>query len=94
MNDLFGQLVVEKSLPAAAGETKRRPTPPKGYAAPPGTGPTGETCGTCRHIAHTGNAGKYKKCLLQRHRWTGGPGSDIRSKSAACSRWQLKEAKP
>lgn len=77
MNDIFGN-----PLPP-----DRKGTRPKGFAAPPGTGPAGETCGTCFHICHTGNAGKFKKCSLQRHRWTNGTGSDIRSKSPACSRW-------
>jgi hypothetical protein len=81
MKDLFGN---------PDGGPRKKGTPPKGYAAPPGTGPSGETCGSCAYIRHSGNAGRYKKCELQRFRWTHGPGSDIRSGSPACSRWEKK----
>lgn len=91
MNDLFGQPVAERTLPPAPGENgKRRPTKPAGYAAIPGTGPAGETCRTCEHLAHTGNRGRYLKCRLERARWTGGPGTDIKAGSPACSKWEPK----
>lgn len=88
MNDLFGEPIVEKDLPPAPGEKgKRRPTKPNGYAALPGTGPAGETCRTCAHLAHCGRRGRYLKCLLERARWTCGPGTDVRASSPACSKW-------
>lgn len=45
------------------------------------------TCGNCMHCVanHMGNT--YHKCLLDRLKWTGGPGTDIRKKWAACNRW-------
>lgn len=91
MNDLFGHPIPEKSLPTPSSEKgKRKPTKPNGYAAIPGTGPTGETCRTCAHLARVRHSKKYLKCLLERHRWTNGPGTDIRASSPACKRWEPK----
>ena len=61
---------------------------PKGNAAPIGSGPAGETCGTCKHATCREFAKRYWKCGLVKA--TGGPGTDIRLKWAACSRWQPK----
>lgn len=61
-----------------------RKIPRGGYAAPPGTGPKGETCGGCKHIAGE----RYKKCRVVRARWTHGPATDIRSRAPACSKWE------
>lgn len=71
------------------------PEPPKtekkGYAAPPGTGPAGETCGTCGHIyAHDYNSRTYFKCMMGKGGYTSGSGSDIRKKSPACMFWTKK----
>lgn len=60
----------------------------RGHAAPPGTGPAGETCKTCQHYAHVQHASSYRKCGLMRARWTGGPGTDIRAGDPACSKWE------
>ena len=54
------------------------------YAAPPGTGPSGETCGSCEHIWRSE---KYRKCNLMRACWTSGPRTDILARSPACSKW-------
>ena len=59
----------------------------RGYAAPPGTGPSGETCKTCRHRMQYR---RWNKCLLARDKWTGGPASDILAGAAACRLWELK----
>lgn len=75
MVDMFGQ----EAPPARKG------TQPRGYYAPPGTGPEGETCGSCRHISLRG---KYRKCTLNRDRWTNGPGTDILARAPACSSWE------
>lgn len=73
-------------------EAKRKPTEPKGYAGLPGTGPAGETCKTCRHKAAPGDTARvYWKCRLMRAHWTGGPGTDIRMRSPACSKWEARE---
>lgn len=53
-----------------------------GYAATPGTGPAGETCGSCRHCQRGG----YTKCALTRH--TSCEASDIRLIAPACLRWE------
>lgn len=61
----------------------------KAYAAAPGTGPDGETCGTCAHSGWRGNvAGRYLKCGLMRATWSGGKGSDVKVRSPACSKWE------
>lgn len=60
----------------------------RGYAAPPGTGPAGETCGSCKHIWRTA---RFRKCELRRRAWTHGPGSDILAKSPACKQWEAAQ---
>ena len=60
----------------------------RGYVAPPGTGPAGETCGSCQHIKRVaGGARVFRKCGLNQARWTGGPGSDILAGAPACRKW-------
>jgi hypothetical protein len=67
----------------------------RGYAAPPGTGPQGETCGSCKHIHREE---KYRKCSLNRAAWTGGPRTDILARAPACLKWiapaDQQETKP
>lgn len=47
MRDMFGN---EISIEQARVLLKAKPKPVvRGYAAPPGTGPAGETCKTCQH---------------------------------------------
>lgn len=60
----------------------------KGYAVAPGSGPDGETCGTCCHLVTREFANKYFKCGLVKY--TGGPATDIRKKSPACHKWGKK----
>jgi len=60
----------------------------KGYAAIPGTGPAGETCGSCSHHVTKRYAKNYHKCELMSAYWTGGTATDIRVKSPACREWQ------
>ena len=52
-----------------------------GYAADPGTGPAGETCGSCAHY----EPGRFKKCGIGRK--SNGPGTDILKSAPACHRW-------
>jgi len=62
-----------------------------GYAAAPGSGPAGQTCGTCAHYCSVGGSSRrYPKCGLMRQHWTHGPGSDIKKRMTACSRWEAK----
>lgn len=78
MNDLFGQPIVAA-----------KPVHQHGHAARPGTGPAGETCGTCASIRRVQGGGHtYFKCFLIRANWSHGPGTDIRKKDAACSFWK------
>lgn len=58
------------------------------HAAKPGTGPEGETCGTCRHLARLQYQNVYLKCGLMKAVWTGGRATDIRCKDAACRMWE------
>lgn len=66
-----------------------RPVKTKGlYAAAPGTGPEGETCGSCKHLTRRKWAKKYLKCELVQARWTRGPGTDVKARSPACAKWE------
>lgn len=70
---------------------KRRETVPKGYAGLPGSGPDGETCGTCQHIERFVNYNGNKRWAKCGHRLaprrTGGRGTDVLVRSAACNNW-------
>jgi len=69
------------------------PPKPKGlYAMPPGSGPSGETCGSCKHLYRNRMAKVYLKCSLCRAKWTSGAGTDIKARSPACSKWQSLDA--
>ena len=68
---------------------KRKSGQPKGNPSPIGSGPAGETCRSCAHAYCRSFAKTSWKCGLVKA--TGGPGSDIRLKWAACSQWQKKE---
>ena len=91
MKDLFGNEV------SAVAPSKRRKD--LAHAAPPGTGPEGETCGTCANVCAKEFArwakGKtryrhYFKCRLCR--CSCGPATDIRLKHKACAFWARKES--
>jgi hypothetical protein len=84
MKDLFGNTIPECERPKHGRWA---------HAAPVGTGPATETCGTCDHVRSTGHDGRYKKCWkIGIKNWTNGPGSDLRLKDKACSFWE--PAKP
>jgi len=70
------------------GEQARRSVP-KGYRGIPGTGPEGETCGSCGNRVTNQHQRKYYKCGLTK--WTNGAATDIRLKSPACSFWRQQE---
>jgi hypothetical protein len=94
--DLFGTTgpIAETQQPNEARRGKHY-RPPRGYAKPPGSGPVGETCGSCQHKCRVGTrSGKtFLKCaLLQAYR-SSGTGTDIRAGAAACSMWQRAEQK-
>lgn len=70
---------------------KRKDPVPRGHIMPPGTGPAGETCGSCKHLFRNRMAKTYLKCELNRPRWTGGGATDIRARDAACQKWERGE---
>lgn len=81
----------EKMTKASMAERRklgRKTTPPKGYAAKPGTGPAGEFCRTCIFLVRKEMSKVYLKCWLTRGTWTGGGGSDIRASFPACRFWR------
>lgn len=62
-----------------------------GYAAPPGSGPQGERCGTCRHCKIMPmTQRRYYKCEIGTV--TRGAATDIRLKSPACEKWEQLQA--
>lgn len=87
--NLFGEPIADAKLAVLQGpKPKRKATKPRGYAWAPGTGPAGETCSSCKHIARHRSANTYLKCGLVRAKWTHGPGTDIRARSPACKLWE------
>lgn len=61
---------------------------PRGYAWTPGTGPDGETCGSCRHRVRIPLSGKtVSKCGANRSAWTASRRTDILAGSPACKFW-------
>jgi hypothetical protein len=85
MKDMFGNTV---TVEEARAMSKRKSPKPNGYAAQPGTGPAGETCGTCKHIYRNRLAKTYLKCNLMSAHWTGGGATDIKARAPACRRWE------
>lgn len=88
--DLIAGLPPVTAKPRAGDDWNRA------YARRPGSGPQGETCGTCLHIRrkdyrHSGPSKWCFKCALSAHPCHGAA-SDIRMKTAACSKWQPKES--
>jgi hypothetical protein len=91
MKGLFDD--IELVDPPRRDKRGRRPTAKKGHYAKPGTGPAGETCGSCQHLVRIELSSKaVYKCGIARSIWTHGPGSDIRCKDAACGGWRPAEA--
>lgn len=78
-------MILPARMVAAPGAPKKR-----GHADRPGTGPKGETCGSCEHLAKRHFAKTYTKCGLTKATWTGGGGSDVRHKDPACSFWKAR----
>lgn len=77
------------SLPGHAAPEKPVRVKEKGlYAALPGTGPAGETCRSCDNLSGKYMSRRYYKCELTRALWTGGPGTDVKVRSPACSKWK------
>lgn len=60
---------------------------PRGYADKPGTGPAGETCGSCK-FCMVGYRRRFKKCELNKAAWTHTRRTDILTGAAACAKWE------
>lgn len=80
-----------KAKQVAAGKAAYVSQRKDGYADMPGSGPKDETCKTCKHYYLKHMAKAYRKCLLMRSNWTGGPRTDIKAGSPACSKWEKPE---
>jgi hypothetical protein len=59
----------------------------RAHAGPPGSGPKGERCGTCRFCVARRRQRTYYKCGLTD--WTFGSATDIRLKHLAC--WKFEK---
>jgi hypothetical protein len=59
------------------------------HAAPPGSGPDGETCGSCANLVRKRMSKTYLKCSLMESKWTGGAGTDVRAKDPAWSKREV-----
>lgn len=86
--DLFGEAPAQRAK-GIGPQGGKHYVKPWGYFMPPGTGPSGETCKTCKHLTGRGGvAGRYLKCERARSKWTHGRKTDILAGSPACSGWE------
>lgn len=87
MTDLFGVAAPVELEHPPRGKRRRRPAKPRGYAAPPGSGPEGKRCWDCAHrrLTYSNARRRFWKCFLVK--WTRGGGTDIKLRSPACSRF-------
>lgn len=99
MSDLFGgklpqaiTYTTQDGREVAVAKRGKHYVEPRGYYAPPGTGPAGETCSTCRHHIVIQYSKRYHKCAKARALWTGGRASDILTKAHACKGWEQQES--
>ncbi|MFO0271337.1 MAG: hypothetical protein ACK53W_12485 [Gemmatimonadota bacterium] len=67
---------------------RREAERPRGHAHIPGTGPEGETCGSCLHLIRFRQSKVWAKCGLMRAHWTRGSATDVRVRDAACRKWE------
>lgn len=65
-----------------------KPVKLAGHAGIPGTGPKGETCGSCIHSAIRRCSKRFLKCKLNSANWTSGRKSDVLHRDPSCSKWQ------
>ena len=87
MTWIFGE-----PLPHDVAEKLNRPKgrTDRAHAALPGTGPDGETCGSCKFLVRFRQANAWFKCGLREKQWTGGHATDICKKDLACRHWEKK----
>lgn len=97
VSDLFDNPIIPDGPAISLAERRKqqrrlRGETARGYFAPPGTGPEGETCKSCIHAHPIRLSKTYWKCELMRQAWTGGRRTDILVGSPACRGWEAKEA--
>lgn len=86
--DIFGDRIYTP-MPIRPG--KRREPTPWGYYGPPGTGPVGQTCGTCAHAARIRLSQKaIYKCRRNEAKWSHSRKTDILVRTPACIGWETK----
>jgi hypothetical protein len=60
----------------------------RAHPYPPGSGPPGQSCGTCAKLCSRTFKKTYFKCHVLMRFWTAGRGTDIRKKDPACMSWE------
>lgn len=87
MSDLFD--MPRALTPLERKRLRRRASEvPRGHAWTPGTGPAGETCGTCDHRERICVGAKtVSKCGRNRAAWTRSIRTDVRAGDSACKFW-------
>ena len=74
-----------QALPDLFGQVAQLIEHPQAYAGTPGRGPAGKQCRHCdEYTRFHVNARVHLKCGRNKHRWTRGPGSDIKAGTPAC----------
>lgn len=87
-DDLFGIAPLQPVIGGKGSRGGRRPGL-NAYPAQPGTGPEGKCCRDCAHKRRSeGTSKTFLKCELMRPVWTHGYGTDIKSRSPACAKFQ------
>lgn len=87
---LFGGTEPAQPRPGSVRSAKAN-----GYAARPGSGPEGQTCGTCANCAVRELANRHVfKCRLLVRSWSACRSTDVLKSSPACKHWQQGEGEP
>lgn len=86
-----GQFSIFGGVERARDQRPRHSARPNGYAAAPGSGPGGETCGTCRFCRTRQRKRSYQKCALMLSTWTNERSTDVLLHSPACAKWAAGE---
>lgn len=95
--DLLGQRIIpdqplsEADLLERKRARRRAGEVPRGYYAAPGSGPPGETCGSCKHARQHVWSKAFYKCDRYPNP-TKSRRTDILLRSPACKGWEAKDA--
>lgn len=75
--------------PEALSAPRRSRPLDKAHPYPMGSGPPGQSCGTCaKRVAFEYHNKTYFKCHVLKASWTHGAATDIRCKDPACRSWE------